>query len=631
MLSQLRKGAASWVAKIFIGILILSFAVWGVEGLMLNSTETVLAKVGDVEVTRSDFEKLYPTVIGEWNQRLKSRLTRQQIKAFDIPSQVKYRLINQAVVDNHVQQLNLGVSDNEIGEAIKNDPQLRDGVGQFNKELLKQILRSQRVSEQQYFDEQRTAALRTQITSIFTQQKAIPEVLINGLYHYREDKVEVEYFVVPETGIKPPSPPSDAELKDYYEKTKRSHEAPEYRKASLFILSLDELAKKTKISQQDIETAYKARKNSFITPASRSYDQLIFESMETALEAHKALEKGEKFEDVAKKFSKDKKADSVGPVTKTTMADAALAKAIFALKVGEYTVPIQGTFAITIAKVSKATERVEKSLKDATADLTKLLQNRAARAEIKSLYDKVEDLRASGMSIDEVSVEMGTKPMVIDAIDQSSAGVDGKAVANLPPTKRLTAAIFDADIGDDTVPVRHQDGGYVWFDVLKITPKRIKSFDEVKAKVLEQLTNSRKKANASDFVVDLVKKIEAGAKFSKVAASLKAKIVKPDAFGRGTSGKDIPVVFANQLFSVKKDGVASGLSNDNKRWLIVKLKRHVPAKTEGPAYDAYRTKLDNEMQSELTADLVTQYLEGARARFGVQENAQVFDQLKNGL
>ena len=108
-------------------------------------------------------------------------------------------------------------------------------------------------------------------------------------------------------------------------------------------------------------------------------------------------------------------------------------------------------------------------------------------------------------------------------------------------------------------------------------------------------------------------------------------MVTPDAFGRGSVAKDIPAFFANRLFSVKSDGIATGLDSSNKRWLIVKVLAHEPAKTSGPAYDAYKTKLNNELQVELTGDFVDQYLKGLRTHYGVEENAQLFEQLKSGL
>ena len=632
MLSVLRKSVGGVIAKIFIGLLILSFAVWGVEGLILSDTNVPLAKVGDVEISRVDYERMYPTVVNEWNTRLKQRLSREQLRAFDIPSQVKYRLINQAAVDSHVSNLELGVSDFSIGEAIKNDPQLRDQTGTFNKELLRQILRSERITEQQYFQTQRESALRTQLTSIFTQKKVIPKVMIDSLYHYREDKINVEYFVIPEGAVKKASEPTEAELNSFYETAKASFKAPEYRKVALYVLSMDELKKKAEISEKDVKATYELRKKSFNTPANRTYSQIVFETMEKALEAHKALIAGKDFNEVAKEFGKSTKADSVGPVTKASMADAKLADAVFGVKEGEYTAPVEGRFAITIAKVDKVVAAVEKTLEDVRPDIEKTLRERFARTEIKKLYDKVEDLRASGMGALNVAKEMNGTGIDIKAIDAKGLGTDGKPVAELPKTQRLTGAIFSSAVGDDTVSVRHSDGGYVWFDVLEIMPSRIKKQDEIKDELKAAWLDKENKRLASEFASTITKEIEDKKDFAAVASRLSAKVVKPDALGRGAKvDDDIPVVFVNRLFSVKEGGISSGLAANNKNWVIVKVNKHEAAKTSGPAYEAYKTKIETELQSELTSDLVAQYLQSAKTQFGVVENKQVFDQLKNAL
>ena len=631
MLNSLRKGATTWVAKILIGLLILSFAVWGVQGLIQTGGQTQLAKVGEIEIDRQDYERLLPVVVNEWNSRLKQRLTREQLRAFDIPNQVKFRLINQAVVDNHAKLLALGVSDEAIGDAIKEDKQFQDQAGNFNKEILKQILRSERISEQSYFNSQRNSALRTQVTSLFTQQKRIPKVLIDSLYHHREDKIEVEYFVVPTKGLKKAPEPTDEQLKEYYDLTKSAYRAPEYRKVALFSLSLEELKKQATLSEDDIKKTFEVRKKRFNSPENRIFSQITFDSMEKALEAHKALKKGKKFEDVAKEFAKGKKADTVGPVTKPSMADAKLANAVFDVKQGEYTAPIEGTFAITIAKVTKVQAEVKKTLKDIRPDIENYLRDVYARKEIRNLFDKVEDLRASGMSIADVAKEMNGKAVTIDAISAKSQGKDGKAVKDLPASNKLVQSVFASAIGDDTVSVRHADGGYIWFDVLEIIPTRIKPLEEVKKDVAEAWLAKENKKIASEHAASLEKQILDGKSFADVAKSLKAKIVTVDPLGRGSVKEDIPAFFTNRLFTVKSGAVASGLDVSNKNWLIAKVKKHVPAKTSGDAYDAYVVKLENELQEEMTNDLVTQYLDGAKAHFGVTENNQVFNQLKDTL
>ena len=59
MLDALRKGAGTWVAKLFIALLIFSFAVWGISGFLTGVGQNTAAKVGDTEVSLFDFDRAY--------------------------------------------------------------------------------------------------------------------------------------------------------------------------------------------------------------------------------------------------------------------------------------------------------------------------------------------------------------------------------------------------------------------------------------------------------------------------------------------------------------------------------------------------------------------------------------------
>ena len=50
MLDQLRQGAQGWVSKVLMGLLVLSFAIWGIGGFEGYGAGT-LATVGDEEVS----------------------------------------------------------------------------------------------------------------------------------------------------------------------------------------------------------------------------------------------------------------------------------------------------------------------------------------------------------------------------------------------------------------------------------------------------------------------------------------------------------------------------------------------------------------------------------------------------
>ena len=48
MLDSLRKQTGSWIVKAFLGVLILSFAVWGIGDIFRGPSDATVATVGDV-------------------------------------------------------------------------------------------------------------------------------------------------------------------------------------------------------------------------------------------------------------------------------------------------------------------------------------------------------------------------------------------------------------------------------------------------------------------------------------------------------------------------------------------------------------------------------------------------------
>ena len=61
MMESMRNAAKSWVAKLLIGLLAVSFGVWGIADVFRNGGGTTLAHVGSAEISAHDvLGVLYP-------------------------------------------------------------------------------------------------------------------------------------------------------------------------------------------------------------------------------------------------------------------------------------------------------------------------------------------------------------------------------------------------------------------------------------------------------------------------------------------------------------------------------------------------------------------------------------------
>ena len=107
----------------------------------------------------------------------------------------------------------------------------------------------------------------------------------------------------------------------------------------------------------------------------------------------------------------------------------------------------------------------------------------SARAtKVADLRDKMEDERGGGASVIEAAQKLGLTAVTIEAVDRSGRLPNGQPVTNIPRGLDVVSQAFNSDVGVDNDPISF-NGGYVWYDVLGITPSRERTLDEVKDQV----------------------------------------------------------------------------------------------------------------------------------------------------
>jgi peptidyl-prolyl cis-trans isomerase D len=82
MLQKMRGFAKSWVSSIFLGVLALAFAMWGIGDIFQGKTSTDVASVGSRAITLEEFQREYR---GEMRQRgMEGDFTPEMARAMDL-------------------------------------------------------------------------------------------------------------------------------------------------------------------------------------------------------------------------------------------------------------------------------------------------------------------------------------------------------------------------------------------------------------------------------------------------------------------------------------------------------------------------------------------------------------------
>jgi len=149
---------------------------------------------------------------------------------------------------------------------------------------------------------------------------------------------------------------------------------------------------------------------------------------------------------------------------------------------GEVSQPVQGKFRHSPGQDRKIGRGSNHPMKRRHRPEAKLASNAHVPRSRGLLRDKMEDERGGGASVIEAAQKLGLAAVTIDAVDRSGRLPGGQLATNIPTGLDVVSQAFNSDVGVDNDPISFR-GGYVWYDVVGITPSRERNLDEVKDQV----------------------------------------------------------------------------------------------------------------------------------------------------
>src|SRR6266581_2976564 len=126
MLRGMRNFSSTWRGKaimaVVMGVLIVSFGIWGIGDIFRGFGQSTLAKVGHSEISLNEFRQLYTDRLQQIGRQVGRPLTMDQARAFGFDRQVLQQTLMEAALDEDARRLGLGQSEPEIMRAIFADP-----------------------------------------------------------------------------------------------------------------------------------------------------------------------------------------------------------------------------------------------------------------------------------------------------------------------------------------------------------------------------------------------------------------------------------------------------------------------------------------------------------------------------
>ncbi|MFM4766246.1 peptidylprolyl isomerase [Aeromonas veronii] len=596
MLDKLREGAQGKVAKVILGLIILSFALAGVGSYLNGPARTAPATVNGTEISAAALENAYR------NER--ARMESQMGEAFSQlaanPDYMKQfrrgvldRLIDQALLDSKARELGLRVSDEQIKQAIVAMPEFAEN-GKFNNDRYLQLIRRAGMTPEMFRDSLRQDMVRQQLMSALLgtefSLKGEAEQL-DKLYNQTRDLRLVRLAAA---NYMADVQVSDNELEQYYKTNGARFMNDEQVKVDYLLLDAANLAKDIKVTEQDAQDYYDQHQDLFQRAERRHVAHILIpfgkdeKAAEQKAEAVLAKAKGgDDFAALAKADSSDtfsaKKGGELDWFEKGVM-DPAFEKAAFALdKAGDLSGVVKSPFGFHIIKLLGVEAAQTKPFADVKEETIARLQADKAKEKFFAEQQKMADNSFENPdSLDLTADAMGIKVQSSDFFTQATAP------APLNDPKVLSVA-FSEQLRDDNTNsdvIELADGKALVLHITGHKPKAVKPLAEVKEQVIAAIKHDKASEVARGKAQGLLDKLKVG---ESITADLTALGLKVETHkGVARFDRELDQNLIAQAFTLPhpidgKPSVALVAETNGDRVVVALDKVNVPAAASGMA------------------------------------------------
>lgn len=614
MLGTLRDAAGTWVAKALLSILVLSFAVWGISGRIAGvAGHTSVVTAGGTSVSVTEYRLAYDRQVNIMSQQFGQRLTRDQAKALGLDNQVLAQLVSGAVLDEQARKMGLGLSKDRLAELTRDDPAFKGQDGQFSRQMFEYVLRQVGMRPEDYLKNRAQVAVRQQIVEAVSDGLKAPDTFLKAVALYRGEDRTVEYLTLPKSLVEPIGAPSDEALKTYFEENKKAYAAPEYRKFSYVRLDPEDIMDLSSVTDQQVREDYEKNKALYTTPETRTIEQIVFKSADEAKAAFDSLKAGATFDKLAAAQGKSEADLQLGTLSKDKIADKAVADAAFALGPNEVSNVVQGSFGPVLLRVTDIKPEVVKPLAEVSDEIRKQLALGEANRILMDVHDSYEDARAGGATLQEAADKLKLKVVTVDAIDRAGQRPDGSVVADLPESAELIRAVFDAEAGIENEGLTTSNNGYLFYEVVSITPGHDRTLDEVRQKAVSDWTAAETTKRLQAKAAELEKRVKDGTTLDALATELNLEKQTKRGLKREADDADFGKAGAAAMFDVGENGSGVVPSPTGDAQILFKVAEvFEPAGADAgsvpeDAQKSFASGLSDDLLDQLVAQLQTQY------------------------
>lgn len=498
MLQDIRKNVQGPVAKVIVGLIVIAFAGFGVESILLGGSGNSVAEVngevigpGELQLAVNNQQRQLMAMMGENFDPTLLDDDRLQTAALE-------QLIARKLQMQAAQDMNLSISEAEIGKTISSLEQFQID-GQFSPDIYKSALAGAGFTPASFKAGLREDMIVSQMRMGLagTEFATSLEKQVNATV--AAEQRDVRYLTIPLASFSQEAEVTDSDVQAYYETHSERFVNEESVLLDYFVLSADQF--REPVDEADLQAEYEAELENYQYQTENRVSHILFEAgdeqaKQVALAQNRLLD-GEDFAAVASDLSDDIGSASSGGDLGFSSGDAfppEMEEAIAALEPGVVSEPVATDAGIHLILVTERRDGEAPSLDDMRLELTDRLQLLAAGDE---LVAAVEQLRDAAFNAD----DLVGPARDLDREVQRSGVVTRAQGEGLFANASLREAAFSEDVlqqGLNSDVIELGSGEFVVLRVAQHNDAAPKPLVEVRDEVVAVIIDKRARNAAND-------------------------------------------------------------------------------------------------------------------------------------
>lgn len=620
MLHFIRERAQGWIAWVIVGLLIIPFALWGINEYFDNGGKLVAATVNGNEISQREFQQAFYEQRSRMQQMLGAQYDAQ---LFD--PQIKQRVISELVdrelLLQHAKNMGYRVSDQTVVSTIQGIDAFREN-GAFSATLYQQQVQMQGQSPAAF--EQRVKRLITagQLPDGLATSVLITDAELDAVIKLEEQQRDFQYLVLKAENFKDTSVASEEAINAYYEKHAERFMTQEQLRVAYVELSADALRSDQAPGEDELREFYEANNSQFKVAEERQASHILIQIEEGADEdavaaarqkaesLHAQIKAGESFEQLARKNSDDPGSAELGGdlgYFGRGMMEGDFEEVVFSLNEGEVSEPVLTSFGFHIIKLTGIRAEESKPFDEVREEIAAMFKKDEAERKYFELAEKL-----TNMAYETPDSLRG----VADTLDlelKESPFFTRRGGAGIFANPRVTTLAFSDDVlkqGFNSEPIELGENHVIVLRLLEHQPASRRPLAEVKAQVIESLVQEKAQESARAAGEKVVQQLSSG-ESDTVLATVSAEWLSAGSITRKATDAKINPAIIKQAFRLQHPTTESprfdGIALSSGDYAVIRLDKVTdgdPAAADKAARETVKRRLASEQAANAQARLV---------------------------